>query len=87
MSEKVTSYDLATSAQNLSGAVAGLADFAFDRVSATSVNRDDLSALHGLLAAVGYFATHHEKLATKYFDDGLFNDEAIELEKKSSSEE
>lgn len=72
MSEKITSYDLATSAVSLSGAIAGLASFADDRINSVEVKREDLSALHGLLDAVGLFASHHENLATKYFDDGLF---------------
>lgn len=82
MSEKITSYDLATSAVSLSGAIAGLASFADDKINNTKVKREDISALHGLLDAVVLFANHHESIATKYFDDGLFNDEVIELEKK-----
>ncbi|WP_281738330.1 hypothetical protein [Enterococcus dispar] len=80
MSEKITSYDLATSAVSLSGAIADLASFADDRINSVEVKREDLSALHGLLDAVVLFARHHEELATKYFDDGLFKDEAIELQ-------
>lgn len=87
MSEKITSYDLATSAVSLSGAIAGLASFADDRINSVEVKREDISALQGLLDAVVLFANHHESMTTKYFDDGLFRDEAIELEKKSSSEE
>lgn len=76
MNEKITSYDLATSAVSLSGAIAGLASFADDRINSVEVKREDISALQGLLDAVEVFASHHENLATKYFDDGLFRDEA-----------
>ena len=79
MSEKITSYDLATSAVSLSGAIAGLDTFADDRINGVDVKREDISALHGLLDAVVLFARHHEELATKYFDDELFKVEAIEL--------
>lgn len=80
MNENITSYDLATSAISLSGAIAGLDSFADDRINGVDVKREDISALHGLLDAVVLFARHHEELATKYFDDGLFKDEAIELQ-------
>lgn len=80
MSEKLTSYDLATSAVSLSSAIAGLDAFAEDRINNVDVKREDISALHGLLDAVVLFARHHEELATTYFDDGLFKDEAIELQ-------
>lgn len=82
MSEKITSYDLAASAVSLSGAIAGLASFADDRINSVEVKREDLSALHGLLDALRVFANYHETMATKYFDDGLFKDEAIELQNK-----
>lgn len=72
MSEKITSYDLATSAVSLSGAIAGLDAFANDRINSAEIKREDLSAFHGLLNAVVLFARHHEELATKYFDDSLF---------------
>lgn len=87
MSEKITSYDLATSAVSLSSAIAGLASFADDRINSVEVKREDISALHGLLAAIVLFVNHHESMATKYFDDGLFNDEAEDLERNLSSEE
>lgn len=87
MSEKITSYDLATTAVSLSGAIAGLASFADDRINSVEVKREDISALHGLLDAVVLFANHHESIATKYFYDGLFNDEAEDLERNLSSEE
>ncbi|MEG0078803.1 hypothetical protein [Enterococcus sp.] len=77
---KITSYEIAASAQNLSGAVSGLALFAYDRLPATSVNRDDLTAFHGLLAAVKCLADRHEDMATKYFEDGCFKDESIEAQ-------
>lgn len=80
MSEKITSYDLATSAVSLSGAIAGLASFANDRINSVEVKREDIGALHGLLDAVAMFASHHENLATKYFDDGLFKYESIVLQ-------
>lgn len=76
MSEKITSYDLATSAVSLSCAIAGLASFVDCRINSVEVKREDISALHGLLDAVVLFSNHHENLATKYFDDGLFRDEA-----------
>lgn len=82
MNENITSYDLTTSAISLSGAIAGLDAFADDRINSVDVKREDISALHGLLDAVVLFARHHEELATKYFDDGIFKDETIELEKK-----
>ena len=72
MSEKITSYDLATSAVSLSGAIAGLASFADDRINSVEVKREDISALHGLLDAVVLFSKHHESMATKYLDDSLF---------------
>lgn len=75
MSEKITSFDLATSAVSLSSAIAGLTTFASDRINSVEVKREDLSAFHGLLDAVVLFAKHHEEMATKYFDDGLFKDE------------
>lgn len=80
MNKDITSYDLATSAVSLSGAIAGLASFADERINSTEVKRDDLSALHGLLDAIVVFANHHESMATKYFDDGLFKDETIGLQ-------
>lgn len=81
MSEKITSYDLATTAVSLSGAIAGLASFADDRINSVEVKREDISALHGLLDAIVVFANHHESMATKYFDDELFKDEVINLKK------
>lgn len=83
MSEKITSYDLATSAVSLSGAIAGLASFADDRINSVEVKREDISALHGLLDSVLVFANHHKEMVTKYFDDELFRDEAKDLQKKS----
>lgn len=80
MNKDITSYDLATSAVSLSGAIAGLASFADDRINSVEVKREDISALHGLLDALMVFASHHENLATKYFDAGLFRDEAGEDE-------
>lgn len=82
MSEKITSYDLATSAVSLSGAIAGLDAFANDRINSVEIKREDLSAFHGLLDAVVVFANRHEEMATKYFDDGLFKDEVKNLQKK-----
>ncbi len=81
MSEKITSYDLATSAVSLSGAIAGLDAFANDRINSVEVKREDLSAFHGLLDAVLVFTQRHEEIATKYFDDELFKDEVINLKK------
>ena len=83
MNKDITSYDLATSAVSLSGAIAGLASFADDRINSVEVKRDDLSALHGLLDAIVVFANHHESMATKYFDDGLFSKEALNLQKEN----
>lgn len=80
MNKDITSYDLAISAVSLSGAIAGLASFADERINSAEVKRDDLSALHGLLDAIVVFANHHESMATKYFDDGLFKDETIGLQ-------
>lgn len=45
MSEQITSYDLATSAVSLSGAIAGLDAFADDRINGVDVKREDISAL------------------------------------------
>ena len=81
MSEKITSYDLATSAVSLSGAIAGLDAFANDRINRVEIKREDLSAFHGLLDAVLVFTQRHEEIATKYFDDELFKDEVINLKK------
>lgn len=81
MREKITSYDLATSAVSLSGAIAGLDAFANDRINSVEVKREDLSAFHGLLDAVLVFTQRHEEIATKYFDDELFKDEVINLKK------
>lgn len=79
MNEKITSFDLATSAVSLSSAIAGLDSFASERLTGIEVSRDDISALHGLLNAISCFAEKHEAMAMKYFDDGLFKVEAIEL--------
>ena len=81
MSEQITSYDLATSAVSLSGAIAGLKSFANDRINSVEVKRDDISALCGLLDAIYCFSEKHEAMATKYFDNELFKDEVMDLKK------
>lgn len=68
--EKIDVIDLIICANDLQGALKGLNSFVFDKFSSLNIERQDLSALQGLVKAIEIMATKHaDDMEHIQFDD------------------